>query len=93
MNSDEFHIFWHSSVIINFHLKGNITITNQLGIFKLGDYATTHNTRARWTVKVTKKMFNNNLRVFLEVSDIIPPRVLTIQTGSNYESVDRKSVV
>jgi len=72
--------------ILNFHLKGNVIITSQLGVYRLGDYGSTHNTRARWTVKVTKKMFNNNLRVFLEVSDIIPPEVRSNQTGSNFES-------
>jgi len=71
---------------MNFHLKGNVTLTNRLYIYKWGSANNIGNLQANWGIKITKKMLDNDLSVFLDVSDIVPPKSVGTSFAGNYET-------
>ena len=83
---DLFNLTYSFWSYMNFMLKGNITITNHLSIYKWGNSVYLTDLQANWGVKITKKMFNNKLSVFLDVSDIVPPKNVSSGFAGNFES-------
>lgn len=71
---------------INFYLPGDFTITNRLHASRWGSESFLGNFRASWGIRVTKKMLDNNLRIFAEVQDIVPPKNKNERFANNYYS-------
>ncbi|MBD3638041.1 MAG: TonB-dependent receptor [Crocinitomicaceae bacterium] len=77
------YVLWSS---LNFRLKREFTITNQVFLFKQANSVFTQNDRIRWNIKLTKRMLNNKLTLSFQVSDIIPPKANYTETANNYIS-------
>ncbi|UKN01334.1 outer membrane beta-barrel protein [Paracrocinitomix mangrovi] len=71
---------------LNFYLPGDFTLTNRLHASRWGSENFLGNFRASWSMRLTKKLLDNNLRIFVEVQDIVPPKNKNYNYANNYTS-------
>lgn len=69
---------------LTFTLPKDWSITNRVHVNKWGGADGQGNTRANWGLRLTKKMMGNNLQVFFDVGNIIPPKNKYTQISGNY---------
>lgn len=69
---------------LTFLLPKDFSIMNQLHIMRWGDSEYQSNARVNWGLRLTKKFMNNDFQVYLDVSNIIPPKTKTTQYSGNY---------
>ena len=78
------YVLWSS---LNFHLKGQLTITNQVYVFKHASFAYSQKARVRWNIRITKRMLQNKLSISLIVNDILPPKADFTNEANNYREM------
>ena len=83
--SDFYNITFGAWSYLNFRLKNDWNITNRLHVSRWGSDQSVNQVVFNWGVRVTKKFFDNNLSVWVEAADIIPPVYKSTQIRSNYE--------
>ena len=71
---------------LNFHLKGNWKITNRLNISRWGSEQQLNQIVTSWGIRVTKKMLDNKLSLWVEAQNIVPPVYRVERFASNYNS-------
>lgn len=69
---------------LNFYLPGNLTLTNRVHASRWGGENFLGKLNVNWGLKLTKKTKNNNFQIYVEVSDIIPPKYQVNYISSNY---------
>jgi Outer membrane protein beta-barrel family len=84
--ADFFNVTFGLWSYLSFFLPHDFTLTNRLSISKWGNENSTNNVRANWGLKLTKKMLKKTLRIFVEVSDIIPPKNKSNGFATNFQS-------
>lgn len=69
---------------MTYNLPWNLDLMNALRIHKWGDAEVSSNGQVSWGMRLTKKMFDNNFQVYLDVWNIVPPRNRNELYAGNY---------
>lgn len=69
---------------LTFILPKNFSIMNQLNIYRWGSAEYLSNTQVSWGLRFTKKYLNNDLQIYLDISNILPPKNISSSYGGNY---------
>lgn len=70
---------------LTFNLPKNFSIMNRFHLNKWGGSDSRNNVVASWGLRVTKKYKGNNVQIFADVSNIIPPKYKSTMFSGNYQ--------
>jgi len=69
---------------MTFKLPKDFSILNRISMYKWGNDQTTAKTNFHWGIRLTKKFLNGDMRVFAEVSNILPTKNRYDRRSSNF---------
>ncbi|MDX2359298.1 MAG: outer membrane beta-barrel protein [Crocinitomicaceae bacterium] len=69
---------------VTFKLPKEFSILNRLSMYKWGNDQTTTKANFHWGIRLTKKFNNGDIRIFAEVSNILPTKNRYDRRSSNY---------
>jgi len=74
---------------LTFILPRELSLMSSVHLMKWGGANSIGNVQLSWALRLTKKFFKNNFQLFLDVSNIFPPKSNYLKYYSNYQYDDR----
>ena len=79
-----FNLTFGAYSYLTFELPKSFSIMNRLHVNKWGGDSFENNAVVNWGIRVTKKFKGNNIQLFADVGNIIPPRYKSTNYSGNY---------
>ena len=70
---------------LTFHLPKNINLMNRMRLTKWGGATNRTNARFSWGLRLTKKMYDDKLQIYLDIDNIFPPKTNSYQFYGNFK--------